>query len=241
MGIISSIISAGANYLGAKSDRKMQLKFAKKGLQWRTKDALAAGIHPLAAIGFNGPSYSPVYGNIGSSLEGVGQNIDRAVAAQMDAPERVATGRANDLALENAELQNKLLEAQIGDIHRSWLRPQAGSPPAMPGGGAVPLIAGQGDTRVVTEPTQYEAFEKLFGEGADIYGGAEGIRQAGSDRNWPVVSRYMKGVGLVALRRLLQEMPLGEAPEFILKKALSYSGSKRKSSSGAFPRFGGRR
>jgi len=187
---IAGLASTGLNFLGASKDRKMQEKFAKKGLRWRVNDGLAAGIHPLAAIGFNGPSFNPVHQNLGAGLENVGQNIDRAIAAKADAPARAVAARASQLALENAGLQNKMLEAQIADIHRSWLRPQAGQPPAAPGGRVAQLIAGQADTGVVTEPTMYEEFEKLYGEPADLYGAMEMARQATTERNWPVVKSY---------------------------------------------------
>lgn len=95
--ILGGLISGGAsllggigNLLGANKDRKAQKEFAKYGVRWRVEDAKAAGIHPLAALGMQGMQYSPVYSGIGSSLSEAGQNVGRAVAAQMTAPEREA-------------------------------------------------------------------------------------------------------------------------------------------------------
>jgi len=38
---------------------QLQKDFAQHGIRWRVEDAKAAGIHPLAAVGAAGASYSP--------------------------------------------------------------------------------------------------------------------------------------------------------------------------------------
>ncbi|AZL83011.1 DNA pilot protein [Apis mellifera associated microvirus 46] len=93
-----------------------QKEFAKMGIRWRVADAKAAGLHPLAAIGAVGSSYSPTvtvdsprsvpeYDN----LEAMGQNLMRARMATSTPAEKEAAA----LALKNASLRNDLLEAQI--------------------------------------------------------------------------------------------------------------------------------
>lgn len=174
--LIGSLIGAGASLFGASKDRKAQKEFAQNGLQWRTQDALNAGIHPLAAIGFNGPSYSPVYGNIGSSLAGMGQGIDRAVEATMSGPERGLKGVMDKLQLRNAELQNSMLEAQIADIKRGW---SPGTAPARPGAGST--ISGSviklpgGKLLPIPPSTNASDMQNEFGEGiGDSYGWLRG-------------------------------------------------------------------
>ncbi len=68
---LGSVISAGASLVGgamsaaaSKKIAKMQIaaqkEFAQNGIQWRTADAKAAGLHPLYAIGASGATYTPV-------------------------------------------------------------------------------------------------------------------------------------------------------------------------------------
>lgn len=99
-----------------------QKEFAQMGIRWRTEDAKAAGLHPLAAVGSIGASYSPTIaipaGGRSSSawdaMPDMGQNLNRAKVATMTETER----RMEDLALRNAELRNELLEAQIAGLRQ---------------------------------------------------------------------------------------------------------------------------
>lgn len=111
-------ITAGGNLLGsALSDsegrdpttsaaywqnRADQREFAKHGIRWRVKDAKAAGLHPVFALGGSLPSYQPstTFGgddspdySLGRALADSGQAIGRAVATQETAQER-AEGQA---------------------------------------------------------------------------------------------------------------------------------------------------
>lgn len=66
---IGSIIGGIMGASSAAKDRKLQIKFAKNGIQWRAADARAAGIHPLAALGAQTPTYTPVGdGGLGSAI-----------------------------------------------------------------------------------------------------------------------------------------------------------------------------
>jgi len=117
-----------------EQDRALQREFAQSGVQWRVKDAQAAGIHPLAAIGMQGASYSPSPLQVGTFqgqaptvqpefgqddspryLAAAGQDIGRAIQATRTAMDRdVAfdtTSKA--LSLQKMGLENELLASQI--------------------------------------------------------------------------------------------------------------------------------
>lgn len=100
-----------------QKDRQLQQDFAQQGIRWRTEDAVAAGIHPLYAMGASLPTYSPVssglstrsprYGNaLGQGVASAGQNLSRAFAATRTTQER-------QLSLERAGLENELLRSRI--------------------------------------------------------------------------------------------------------------------------------
>ena len=107
----------------------LQKEFAQNGVSWKIEDAAKHGIHPLAAIGASGTSFSPVaVGESGTSererFAAIGQDISRAMSAGLGAPERSAL--ISDLQVERAGLENELLRSQIGRLN------SAQSGPAMP-------------------------------------------------------------------------------------------------------------
>lgn len=105
--IASSIF--GSNQ--ANKQAKLQREFAQNGIQWRVEDAKKAGVHPLAALGFQGTSYSPV--SVGTPDFGsAGAAIGNAIHKTSDP----ATRTAIDLSLEKAALENEHLRAQINAI-----------------------------------------------------------------------------------------------------------------------------
>lgn len=57
-----------------------QREFAKMGIQWRVQDAIAAGLHPLFALGANLPSFSPAPMNFSHDMGG-GDMVRSAGAA----------------------------------------------------------------------------------------------------------------------------------------------------------------
>lgn len=145
MGLFSAIgglLGSGLSFLQGKSQEDMQKDFAKKGIQWRVEDAKKAGIHPLAALGANTMSYSPVsVGDLSSSFANMGQDIERSVAAGGTTGQRARQMEA--LTLEHASLENDLLRAQIGQINRPHVGP------------AMPAVAGTGtDEGVNVVPPQ---------------------------------------------------------------------------------------
>lgn len=92
-----------------------QKEFAQNGIRWRVADAKAAGLHPLAALGAQGASYSPsaVIGDSPdfSFLKDMGQDIDRAMDAKSTQRERAEKEEKSN-ALFNEELKGKQLQNQ---------------------------------------------------------------------------------------------------------------------------------
>lgn len=89
-----------------------QRAFQDDSVQRRVADARKAGIHPLAALGFNSPSFIPPTtsggfssGNTESDLFDLGQDISRAVAAGQTKAEREHTAAMSALELRLATQQ----------------------------------------------------------------------------------------------------------------------------------------
>lgn len=137
--LIAAGLGAGSKLIGGiasdKSNKKLQMKFAKNAIQWKTQDALKAGIHPLYALGAPTMSPSVSLGQTGAALSDMGQDIGRAIEAGGTSEDRVL----RKLQLERAGLENELLKSQISQTNRSQLGP--GSPV---GASGVAGIEGQG-------------------------------------------------------------------------------------------------
>lgn len=126
----------------ADANRTMQMAFATRGLTWRGEDAMEGykrtGIHPLALLGTQGPSYTPTTfmpaeNPIGRSIDSAGQNVSRAIMAGAD---RDIRSRALDLqttVVENSakrgSLENELLELNIAAAKARLMQGQG---PPMP-------------------------------------------------------------------------------------------------------------
>jgi len=166
--MLPALIAAGSNLIGgiisgnkqedmAKKNIAMQKEFAQQGIRWKVEDAKAAGLHPLAALGAQTTSFSPVSigGNdIGTGLAAAGQDISRGINATRSAGERVDaySKTIQDLNIQRMGLENQLLGAQIAKIN------QAGTPPAMPSSSDRMLIDGQGNSPLVkVEPLEQTA------------------------------------------------------------------------------------
>lgn len=141
---LGDLASGVLNYFGGEKNRDSQLQiaqqniqaqreFAQQGIRWKVADALAAGIHPLAALGAQTTSFSPVsVGDVSGGLGAAGQDIGRAVKAMVTSEERddaVAHKKAQQLALEKGSLENELLRSQIRRLNAP------GTGPGMPGAG----------------------------------------------------------------------------------------------------------
>lgn len=144
-----------AQETNAKRQYEQQKEFAKSGIQWKTQDALKAGIHPLYALGANTVSYSPTQVGTSvpdfSSISDAGQNIGRAIQASQDpiAKQDAYTRTAQALQLESQQLDNEIKRTQLQSS--SNLVNQPGTPPGIPTVGQRYLIEGQGQT-VQSEP-----------------------------------------------------------------------------------------
>lgn len=144
----------------------LQREFAQNGIRWKVSDTVAAGLHPLAAIGATGASYTPVTtasysaatgkDNTMSGLElgsQFGQMVSRGMEAKMTRQERQMeyAQRATQLMMQQQQGvdNHDLTRAQIGLIEAQTLNAlEAHSryqPPAMPStfGNKMP---GQGDS-----------------------------------------------------------------------------------------------
>lgn len=149
-GIIKAGASLASSLFGNKSQDKSakqnirhQKEFAQKGIQWKVKDAKAAGIHPLAALGAQTHSFTNVAGGSDySGLAQAGQDLGRAVDATRDGKERMDayTAELQKLQLQRGHMENQLLAIQIAKTK------QAGHPPASPNPANPHLIEGQGDS-----------------------------------------------------------------------------------------------
>lgn len=129
----SGLLSAGTTLLGglmgnkkqedsnelaiqlANQEYERQKEFAQMGIRWKAEDAKAAGLHPLAAIGSLGASYSPTIAaqqpvdGLSRSISDMGQDLTRAKVATMSEQDK----QLGVLALKNATLRNDALEAEI--------------------------------------------------------------------------------------------------------------------------------
>ena len=114
----------------------MQTKFAKRGIRWKVHDAKAAGLHPLAALGAQTHSFSPVQigsTNFQSAFSQMGQGIGDSLSAMSPTAQsqRQQDKAMAGLALERAGLENQLLKTRIASQIRTMMQPGRG--PGHPG------------------------------------------------------------------------------------------------------------
>lgn len=127
--MIPALIGAGASllggFLGNRSQQKMadqniamQKEFATKGIQWKVRDSLKAGVHPLFGLGAQTHSFAPVSigDSLGPAIADAGQQIGRAVGAGME-PETQLASKLNALTVERGALENELLRSQIRQLN----------------------------------------------------------------------------------------------------------------------------
>lgn len=108
-----ALIAAGAAVAGglmskreAAKQSQLQRQMAEQGVRMRVADAKAAGISPLAALGMQSPTYSPVVSTFGQSIADAGQDIGRAFQATRDQREREwQASQAREAARQLAEQQ----------------------------------------------------------------------------------------------------------------------------------------
>lgn len=130
----------------------LQREFAQNSIRWRVEDAKRAGIHPLAALGGAGASYSPstfMSGGDNSMATAVArssQDIGRAVDATRTRGERVDayTSSLRQLQLDSGRVD---LEIKKADLASRLSRLSQSSSPGLPGSDM--FVPGQGDSGLV--------------------------------------------------------------------------------------------
>lgn len=121
-----------------KQNIKLQKQFAQQGIQWRVRDAQAAGIHPLYALGAQTPSFSPSVVPTESKFSGLvnaGQNIARAAMATQSKEEKAAVqlqqvqqSRLIEGQIQNQQIRNNILQEEFNRMKAP------GTPPGIPSG-----------------------------------------------------------------------------------------------------------
>lgn len=143
-GMVDSAIEGNASANQASDafnqNARLQKEFAQNGIQWKVEDAKRAGIHPLAALGAQTASFSPVsVGGVDYSTfnDRMGQDISRAVAATRPQAQRAAdliqerqNLELNQITLDRARaglqndlLNNQILSSQIGRLNSAQIGP----------------------------------------------------------------------------------------------------------------------
>lgn len=98
----------------------LQREFAQHGIRWRVEDAIAAGIHPLAALGAAPSGFSPSVQAFTDDRRArtkdfalnMGQNLLRAQAATMTPEQKTAAA----LELESMSLDNQLKAHHLNEL-----------------------------------------------------------------------------------------------------------------------------
>lgn len=138
-GLAGKGLDAWISSKNAAKNIKYQKQFAQHGISWKVADAKAAGLHPLAALGANTTSFSPV--SVGSNFGEAGQDISRAIQATQNSAEREsgAQGMLAKLQIQRAGLENQILASQLAKMN------QPAQPPGAPTTIEQRLLDGQGN------------------------------------------------------------------------------------------------
>lgn len=120
-----SVFSALSGRREARRQQEQQREFAQHGIRWRVEDAKAAGLHPLAALGAQLPSYQPVSSAFGEQMgSAIGSLGEAYGASQQKAPveqepdrdldiERYNKARADLAELDVIAKQREMSQAQL--------------------------------------------------------------------------------------------------------------------------------
>lgn len=153
---LKDFIGIGSSLLGAKESDKsaqsindqniaMQREFAQNGIRWKVQDAIAAGLHPLAALGAQTSSFSPVAVQ-GADYQQLGQNMSRAISTTMTKEQKDMSKVSLAIEkekLKNYELQNLGLLKQLNEQKSVPPRQSINTPPSIFGGGEVNVVPSQ--------------------------------------------------------------------------------------------------
>lgn len=146
----------------AREQFEYQKELHKNQMQWRVEDAKKAGLHPMAALGLQGSSLSPVsasftpmQGDDYSWISDIGQNAGYAAMKGKDRGEQedamALAVRQSELQLENMQLQNE--GAKLDNEYRRWQLQKAlsgatGQALRSPASASVSSPSSQGDARI---------------------------------------------------------------------------------------------
>ena len=198
--LVGGLFGNAQKQQGQEREIALQREFAQNGLRWKVEDAKRAGIHPLAALGATGASYSPVGlgdNDLAAVGSAVGQDFGKAIDSTRTAPERMGAigAKMEALTLERATLENDLLRAQILDITRPRTPPfpMAGTDYAMPGQSGSGLLVG--GNKVTRNPGWSDAqdFEDRYGDLVQMLAGV-GILAADAWHNAPKGTKGTRSV-----------------------------------------------
>lgn len=212
--VVASALISGAgslaggfvdNYFNEKATDKAwkrQKKVLQNQVQWRVADAVAAGLHPLAALGMS-PADGPSVGlgsSLGAGLSDMGQSVGRAAEAMLT-PESKLTARMALLAEERAGLENDLLRSQIAGSMKANLTQGstagvASDLPTLPPG----ALFGSVDN----DPNMNKRLQNRHGEMADVLTAPQSIlevlRQPGNIADPRLAKQAMEWLGSVLMR-----------------------------------------
>jgi len=138
-GVVGNIINNNAAKDAANKAWDRQKNVMMNQVQWRVRDAVAAGLHPLAAIGMNpasGPAPAMIDGSLGPTLANAGQDLGNSIERAMQPEDRTASALTR-LQLERGTLENDLLRAQLTSQRLRNIR-EASPAPRVTNGKGVP-------------------------------------------------------------------------------------------------------
>lgn len=147
--IIGGLLDSNSTNKANQQNIAMQKQFAQNGIQWKVKDAIEAGIHPLYAMGAQTTSFQPT--SVGGGDFGIaeaGQNIGRAIDATRSTPASDLAMKATAAQIQGLNLDNELKAVQLASAIR--LANQTGPHPALPSSNDVYPLPGQGDSGVIS-------------------------------------------------------------------------------------------
>lgn len=203
--MLGALLGGVSNIIGGLFGQSQQDKanaeqrdLALNSVSYRVADAKRAGVSPIFAMGAPTLGYSAQVGNpLGDAISNAGQNIGRAVSAQMTGPQQDAAFNSSvkRLTVQKMGLENELLASQIRLVN------QPGSPPAMPRSAApgqdltAPLMGGLDTPRINIDRRNSDAqvYENRYG---NIIGDVVGMSNAVGDayhhiKNMPQVRAFI--------------------------------------------------
>lgn len=202
LGMVGGLVGAHQDKIAAQKERDLQMKmaddnanlqreFAMHGLRWKVADAKAAGLSPLAALGAQGVSFSPI--SVGSVSEpskaelygNMGQNLGRAISATKTGAEKELAAlqiQAAKYDVEGKALENQLKIKELNNVGTSA--------PAFPGSDN--FMPGQGNSGLIKiKPSERTASQR--GRPAQDAGWVPDVGYARTDTGFtPVPSKDVK-------------------------------------------------